>query len=175
MANTKNEPEEIYLRYFRLMNGDEIIAGVNHPGHFSDFPKIVELYDPLKFEQMENIHTQNITFMFYDWIPCTDFKNIKIQSDTIIAITTLAKDMKELYRTAVKKTEENRQEWRNAPLDKKISNTDKTKTALQDLLSIMPEVPSDLMDAIFGEYDEYYNSEDDIIRSMLEKKKSTIH
>ena len=170
MANTKNEPEELYLRYFRLMNGDEIIAGVNHPGHFSDFPKIVEIYDPLKFEQLENPYTQNITFMFYDWIPCTDFKNIRIQSDTIVAITTLAKDMKELYRTAVKKTEENRQEWRNTSLDKKTPSS--AKSALQDLLSILPEDSSDLMETIFG--DDAYD-DNDVVKSMLEKKKSTVH
>jgi len=80
--------------------------------------------------------------------------------------------MKELYHQAVKKTGENREEWRNSSLDKKTPSD--AKTALQDLLSVMPDAPSDWMETIFGEYEDYYK-DNDIIKSMIEKKKSTIH
>ena len=71
--------------------------------------------------------------------------------------------------TAVRKTEEHRNEWRNAPLNKMTSNA---HSALQDLLSILPEDSTDLMETIFG--DDAYE-DNDIVKSMLEKKKSTIH
>ena len=169
MASNNNQTEEYYLRYLRLSSGDEIIAAVNHSGHFADFPKVIEICNPLKFDQVENPYTHNVAFTFYDWIPCTDFKNIKIMSSDIIAITTLAKDMKELYREAVKQTELIRDEWRDATPEKKIKNT---KTALQDLLSVLPDGSADLMDTLFG--DDAYD-DNDIVKSMMQKKKSTVH
>ena len=133
------------------------------------------------------------TISFSDWIPCSDFKTIKIQSNLIIATTTLAKDIKELYWTSIKEYEKLRETWKNtSPSNISTAFQDMMPDSLKDLLEVPEDEGEEALLAFLKNQgilsdEDLLDFPEDVIESygdpkkiallqaLKEKKKSTIH
>jgi hypothetical protein len=102
---------KLHYRFIKLTNGDDIICQVPE-GIETDTLLLVR--HPIKVITMVDPHNEDAIYAFTPWVPFTEQELIAVNKMTVVSITTVRDDIKELYMKRV-------QEYMYRDLRKKTS------------------------------------------------------